>query len=395
MDKATGIGMYGDRLPYESNGSGWMQCGDSAVSGNGGGLFTDAQTLEYSPFDDEGRNQGGYPDEAGEGAQGGYPDGMEMEGQLPAGPAREPDGLPIEEAETEEREEQLYAEGQDAEEPYAEAGQQDAEKLDMEETDVDSMVEASSLADGGSEEESSTEEAAEEERMRAEHEAFEAKRKAEWEARQQAKKEAERAQMERIMAMGSEELVAESMKRVGADTEKLVRRSMKECVSEYVQTVCLEDEAFARQVMLPRKNMVRCFQYINRKAYEYVQDEMKAAGIQPGRDTPCYASDIPDDLCYHWAEEYFRTMDVKEDEEEEEKFVPKSYVGKTPAGSKGKKAGTKKSPKKPTGKKPAENKEVNKAEKKTDHRKTADGGQLSFDGQISFEDIMAQDRKAG
>ena len=168
---------------------------------------------------------------------------------------------------------------------------------------------------------------AEEERKQAEHEASEAKRKSEWEVRQQAKKEAVKAQLERIKSMSAEELVSESMKRVEADTEKLTRRNMKECVSEYIQTACMEDEGFAQQVMLPQKNMVRCFQYINRKAYEYVQDEMKADGIEPGRDTPCYSADIPDGLCYHWAEEYFRTMDVKEDKEEEEKFVPKPYAG--------------------------------------------------------------------
>lgn len=222
-----------------------------------------------------------------------------------------------------------------------------------------------------------------EDKKRAEHEASEARRKAEWEARQQAKRDAEKAQMERIMAMSEEELMSESMKRVGTDTEKLTRRNMKECVSEYIQTACLEDAAFARQVMLPQKNMVRCFQYINRKAYEYVQDEMKAAGIQPGRDTPCYSSDIPDDLCYHWAEEYFRTMDVKEDKEDEEKFVPKPYAGRTTAGSKGKKTTAKKSP----AKKPAE--------KKAEKKEPADNGQISFMEQLSLESMLAPEKKAG
>ncbi len=185
------------------------------------------------------------------------------------------------------------------------------------------------------------------------------------------------------MAMSEEELMSESMKRVGTDTEKLTRRNMKECVSEHIQTACLEDAAFARQVMLPQKNMVRCFQYINRKAYEYVQDEMKAAGIQPGRDTPCYSSDIPDDLCYHWAEEYFRTMDVKEDKEDEEKFVPKPYAGRTTAGSKGKKTTAKKSP----AKKPAE--------KKAEKKEPADNGQISFMEQLSLESMLAPEKKAG
>lgn len=238
---------------------------------------------------------------------------------------------------------------------------------------------------------------AEEERKRAEHEASEAKRKAEWEARQQEKREALKAEMERIRAMSDEELAAQSMKRVEADTEKLTRRNMKECVSEYIQTACLEDAEFARQAMLPQKNMVRCFQYINRKAYEYVQDEIKANGIQPGRDNPCYASDVPDDLCYHWAEEYFRTMDVKEDKEEEEKFVPKPYVGRTASSPKGKKTGAKKSAaKKPAEKKPRDGKSPErKTEKKPEAGKPAEDGQLSFMGQMSFEDMLGTAAKAG
>mgnify|MGYP006922467929 CR=1 FL=1 len=41
----------------------------------------------------------------------------------------------------------------------------------------------------------------------------------------QAKKEAVKAQLERIKSMSAEELVSESMKRVEADTEKLTRRT--------------------------------------------------------------------------------------------------------------------------------------------------------------------------
>lgn len=222
-----------------------------------------------------------------------------------------------------------------------------------------------------------------EDKKRAEHEAAEARRKAEWEAKRQEKQAIRQAQLDRIKAMNEEELTAESMKRVGDDTEKLTRRNMKECVSEYIQTACLEDAAFARQVMLPQKNMVRCFQYINRKAYEYVQDEMKAAGIQPGRDTPCYSSDIPDDLCYHWAEEYFRTEDVKEDKEDEEEFVPRPYVGKTAGSSKGKKISTKKTPAKKA------------AEKKAEKKEPADNGQMSFMEQLSLESMLAPEKKAG
>ena len=177
---------------------------------------------------------------------------------------------------------------------------------------------------------------ADEEKRRAEHEAAEAKRKAEWEARQAEKKKAKQAekkralqeQMDRLAAMSDDEVVAASMQRVSTDTEKLTRRNMKECVAEFIQTKCLEDIAFARLTMHPRKSMIHCFQYISRKAWDYIQDELKASGIQPGPGSQGYGCDVPDDLCYQWAEDYFRDPDAKEDHEKEEKFVPNPYYGK-------------------------------------------------------------------
>ena len=77
-----------------------------------------------------------------------------------------------------------------------------------------------------------------------------------------------------------------SARRVSDDTEKITRRNMKDCVSEVIQTKCLDDPAFARLVMHPRKSMVNCFRYITRKAWEYVQDEMKAEGITPDGQEP-------------------------------------------------------------------------------------------------------------
>ena len=141
---------------------------------------------------------------------------------------------------------------------------------------------------------------ADEDAKRKAHEESEAKRKAEFDAKQAQKKAEEQKKLDELAAMSDDELIAASMKRVSADTEKLTRRNMKECVAEYIQTMCIEDPAFARKVMHPRKSMVRCFQYINQKAYDYIQDELKASGIQPGPGRQGYGCDIPDDLCYQW-----------------------------------------------------------------------------------------------
>lgn len=130
--------------------------------------------------------------------------------------------------------------------------------------------------------------AEDEEKKRAEHEAAEAQRKAEFDAKQQAKKAAEQEQIARLEAMSDEEVIAASTQRVSTDVEKLTRRNMKECVSEHIQMLCMEDTAFARLTMHPKKNMIRCFQYINRKAWDYVQDELKASGTRPGPGQQTY-----------------------------------------------------------------------------------------------------------
>lgn len=206
------------------------------------------------------------------------------------------------------------------------------------------------------------------------HEEAEAKRKAEWEARQAAKKAEEQKKIDELTAMSDDEVLAASMQRVSADTEKLTRRNMKECVAEYIQTMCIEDPAFARKTMHPRKTMIRCFQYISRKAWDYIQDELKANGIQPGPGQQGYGSDIPDDLCYQWAVDYFNDPDAKEDHEEEEKFVPKPYRGST---SKPK------------------SKSKDKTKKETVAKKTEPPKPAESSGQISMMDFAMPEEKAG
>ena len=171
-------------------------------------------------------------------------------------------------------------------------------------------------------------------------------------------------------AMSPAELLKAAAKRVSADTEKLTRRNMKESVSEFIQTKCIDDLDFARLTMHPRKSMIHCFQYISRKAWDYVQDELKANGVQPGPGQQGYGCDIPDDLCYQWAEDYFRDPDAKEDQGDEEKFVPQPYRGKTSSKSVSKK-------KKEEKKKESEKKELPK-------KAEADDGQISLGDLSSF-----------
>ena len=155
------------------------------------------------------------------------------------------------------------------------------------------------------------------------HEAAEAKRKAEFDARQAKKKASRQERLDKIAAMDDASLLAAAVDRVAADTERLTRRNMKEAVAEHIQARCREDAAFAMLAMDPDKSMVHCFQYINRQAQAYAEQEMKDQGVQR---TGVYGLDVPDGLCYKWAEDYFKDPDAREDHVNEEKFVPKPYV---------------------------------------------------------------------
>ena len=168
--------------------------------------------------------------------------------------------------------------------------------------------------------------AAAEAEKRRRHEESEAKRKADWERQQQEKRAAEQATLAKIEQMSETELIKASMERMKKETERLTRRNLKECVSEYVQTLCLSDPAFARMVIHPRKSMAHCLQFINRKAREYLLAEMKDNGMEP-QPNGIYGGDVPEDTCYDWAEEYFRDANAEEDEIKEEPFVPKPYPG--------------------------------------------------------------------
>lgn len=162
------------------------------------------------------------------------------------------------------------------------------------------------------------------ERRRA-HEEAEAKHRAEWEARKEAKKQAENAALQELSVMNEKDAVSAALERVNTDMERLTRRNMKECVATHIRELCCKDAKFAKATMHPRKNMVKCFRYINRMAKEYVKQEMEENGIQP--DGNGYGCDVPDGLCYQWAQDYFNAADALEDREKEETFVPKPYIG--------------------------------------------------------------------
>lgn len=188
------------------------------------------------------------------------------------------------------------------------------------------------------------------------HEEQEAKRKAEWEAKKAAKEEAELMEWETAVAVSDEELASISLKRVGADTERLTHRNMKVCVAEHIQTKCLEDMDFARMVMHPRKNMINCFKYIRKKARAYAEQEMEDNGEKPVNGM--YDTDVPDGLCYKWAEDYFTDLDAEEDRDKDDVFVPKPYTGPKPRKAPTKKTEKKQKPPEPKAEPPADGEQI-------------------------------------
>ena len=123
--------------------------------------------------------------------------------------------------------------------------------------------------------------------------------------------------------------------------------------------------------MNPLKSMINCVKYINNKAREYIRKDMEDNDMKP--ENGMYGGDVPDDVVYQWAVDYFNDPNAKEDEREEEKFKPKPYIGKNTSSAKSKKD-------KEKAKKEAEKKadEQKAAEEKA--RKKADDGQMSLLG---------------
>ena len=158
-------------------------------------------------------------------------------------------------------------------------------------------------------------EADDEAAKRKAHEEAEAKRKAEWEAKFAERRAKEKAERERIAALSDDAVMEESSARVSKGFEQLTRRNMKDMVSEYVQTMCFSDPAFARNVMNPLKSMINCVKYINNKAREYIRKDMEDNDMKP--ENGIYGGDFPDDVVYQWEVDYFNDPNAKEDEREE------------------------------------------------------------------------------
>lgn len=153
----------------------------------------------------------------------------------------------------------------------------------------------------------------------------EAKRKAEFDAKKAKRDEEVQIEWELNLMVTQEELFANAKSILSKDIERITQKTMKECVGAHIINASQHNEIIAQHVLHPEKNSVNCFKYINRKAREYLEEYMKFTGEKQDKNG-VIGIDIPDNLCYQWAEEYFSSTDIPEDHEDEEKFVPKKYT---------------------------------------------------------------------
>ena len=127
--------------------------------------------------------------------------------------------------------------------------------------------------------------------------------------------------------MSDNDVMAASAKRIRTEIERITRRNMKDCVATYLADLCAKDPAFARQVIQPKKSMVNCFRYITKKAEAYAKQEREDNGVT---ETGVYGCDVPDDIVYQWAVDYFNDPDAdKEPVKKTPVQKPSAAVSKT------------------------------------------------------------------
>ena len=137
----------------------------------------------------------------------------------------------------------------------------------------------------------------------------EAKRKAEFDAKK---------------AKRDEEIQIEWEINTMTGVERITQRNMKESVAAYIIELSQKSEKLSRNILHPQKSITNCYKYINRKARGYLEEQMKLTGEKPDKNG-VIGIDIPDNLCYQWAEKYYSSTNIDEDHEDEEKFEPRTY----------------------------------------------------------------------
>lgn len=88
---------------------------------------------------------------------------------------------------------------------------------------------------------------------------------------------------------------------------------MTEQVQAYLEQHASEDEVFAYKMRNPKKSIKNCIKFIAQKAMAYMEKHKEEYEMENG-----YGGDVPDEICYGWANHYYDENDLEVDMTEEE-----------------------------------------------------------------------------
>lgn len=89
---------------------------------------------------------------------------------------------------------------------------------------------------------------------------------------------------------------------------------MTEQVQAYLDKHASEDAVFAEKMRNPRKSIKNCIKFIAQKAQEYMEKHKEEYEMDRG-----FGGDIPDEICFGWANHYYDESGLEIDMTEEER----------------------------------------------------------------------------
>lgn len=100
----------------------------------------------------------------------------------------------------------------------------------------------------------------------------------------------------------SNEMANRAKEIIELQAERTSLKTMADYVKEYIVGYCDEDPAFVERVNDPLKNFMDCIGYIKKKALEWLKEQQN---LELTSYTQGVGGDVPNDICYQWAVEYY------------------------------------------------------------------------------------------
>lgn len=104
--------------------------------------------------------------------------------------------------------------------------------------------------------------------------------KAEFDAKKAARGKKFRIEWEMNTMLSTDELLKQAENNIATGVERITRRNMKESVAAYIIELSRKNENLSRNILHPKKSVANCFKYINIKAREYLEEDMKLTGMK-------------------------------------------------------------------------------------------------------------------